>query len=423
MKSIPRWGILAGQSVDGDTWMQNAALPAGPRWITLQQPGDYSLIDLDGLAWLWQPRQNEEQLQQERLLFLPWARALIQARQNHLAPIILVAVEPLNELPEDDRQRAIEWLQGTTQQLKQLYRRELSGWVPAGLVDVSRITLQANGPEAGQRVADALSRLGTTVSLWKQKVHRQAERCLAAGLVLTLLYLSMLISTIFWKGKPAGTQRNQELVRWSPAEWQQHVSDCKLLLKQLHNRGYEQVSVEEQQRFNEHLRWLPISLDVLEQRRPTKEVQRWRNEVQTLLTQMETQLESWTKTSASTVMDRVSEQTRARQLLEGVFEPRRPPTVLHRAAAQYWQGERALLLAQLQAIVQGGTSRATMDGSLLSVVKEKYARLEPCRVHAPEMQTALLQELQSCIAWLETSLAKEGKNSDPKPALLAEVMK
>jgi hypothetical protein len=420
MMTSPRWGILAGHGVDAQAWRQAALLPEGPRWISLQQQSEISLIDLDGLVWLWQPRLSEEQRADEQKHFLRWAQALVKARQNRLVPIILVAVEPVSTLPEDHRHDAMHWLAETNQQLRHIYQRELQGWAPPALVDISRVTLETSGSEAGRRVTDAMERLSTTIILWQRQTHRRAAQCLAAALLLTGLYLSMLISTLFWKGSPVKADQRRDVVRWSPTEWQYHTSDCRQLLEQLQGRGYEQLSVPEQQRFTEHLRWLPISNDVLEQRRPTKEIQRWRSEVQGLLTQMETQLEKWLPEPAGSVTERVAQQTRARHLLEGVFEPRRPPTVLHRQAARYWQGERSLLVEQLRAIHLASTERAAARYAMLNQLKERLSVVEQCRVHSPELQTALLQEIQSSIAWLEALLAKPESSESNVPALLAE---
>lgn len=422
MSVLPRVGLLAGHGVDVTAWQQRVTLPATCRWQVMQPDNSVSLLDLDALVWLWNPTLPPEPLQAERTSVRGWLQAALRTRKNQLIPFLLVATAPIPTSSSDPASPEPDWTTGTIQALKGIYRQELQSWVPASLVDSKRMAMQVDTQAGGVELSERVSTLRTTIHLWQRRQHRQAERCLAVGLILTALYVVLLLITVPWTTATAKPPRLAAPLSWSRSDWQYHLTDCQQLLQTSQGKPFEQLTVPEQERFTEHLRWLPISADLLEQRRPTKEVMRLRSQVQQLLNQMEGQVERWTNVSPTSPLEQAALQATRQQILNGVFEPRRPPTVLHQAAERYWLSERTLTLRSIQDILTQSQTVQIKLTELLILLRNRLTLVEASRVHAPELKAAWLQELTSCIAWIEKAQASGASESllqqDSAPLLL-----
>lgn len=424
-----RIGLLAGHGVDGPAWMHQQPLPESFQWQYIQSADDISLIDLDSLVWLWDPTQPDDALAADAKAFLQWSSATLRVRQNRLIPILLVSTRKFEQLDHDAEQRAWQWQQTLLGKLKHACEHELKSWIPSALVDPSRVALQMAKPNEGARLTDYITRLRTTITLWQQRIHRQAERCLVAGLLMVGTCLVLLLTTIPWvPGKQLQQQPAANPLVWSQHDWQWHLTDCEKLIASLQQRSFDQLTAAEQERFLEHLRWLPVSQDLLSQRRPTREVVRLRKQVQELLQQMESRVQTWADQPAVSLVEQTARQNLLHQLLDQVFEPRKPPTVIHQAAQKYWKGERQLTLLMLREMASKDQKLEQTLGLWLAWLKEKVPQVEQCRVHAPELKTAWLVELESTIIWLEKTLAKkepvskEQMQLDSTPALLREAI-
>lgn len=426
MSRPPRVGLLAGHSVDAVAWCEQVHLPEIYRWQILKQGNEVSLLDLDAWVWLWNPALPVEQLAADKSCIKQWVQSTLRTRQNRLIPMLIVATAPIPGQDQETPPPALEWLQSTAAMLKQGYHQELKGWMPKGLTDYSAITLQAVNAEDGKTLCERLGKLQAGITHWTGRIQRQAERCLAVGLVLTVIYLTLLLITIPWKASEPKPPKPADPLNWSRSDWQYHLTDCRQLLDSMQGRSFEKLTVPEQQRFTEHLRWLPISHDLLEQRRPTKEVLKLRGQVDTLLSQMEQLVDSWTKTPATSPVEQAAQQSLTQQLLESVFEPRRPPTVLHQAAQRYWLGERAMTLHQVKETLAQPRPLQIKLAEVLLLLRGKLTQAENSRVHAPELKTAWLQELSASITWIEQAQAQAGGvkaealQSESTPTLLRE---
>ncbi|MFT3883513.1 MAG: hypothetical protein QM703_28160 [Gemmatales bacterium] len=427
---LPRIGIIAGHGVDAAVWREHTQLPATYDWRIIETTSSVSPHDLSGFVWLWKPSLPVEQHNAERVGLQEWVRSILGHRENHLIPIVLAAVEPLSELNEEAKEQALGWLKSVQAMLKKTYHKELQGWVPAALTDQSRVMLQADRPDSGQHLADAITRLRTTIVHWQARIRRQAERCLAVGLMLIGLYVTLLLMTIPWKPREQVTARTMNPVSWTHQEWNYHLKDCRNLLTSVEGRPFEKLTPAEQARFTEHLRWLPISLDWLQQKRATREVIRLRSQVSELLSVMEGMVEAWTTTPAASLVEQVALQATSRQLLDGVFEPRPPPTTLHQAAKRYWVNERAITVQLLKGILSQKTALPIRLAEVNTALLKSIEQAESCRVHAPELKNAWLQELNTSQAWLEKLLAKpavsisiEELRKEDTPTLLREAAK
>jgi hypothetical protein len=233
--------------------------------------------------------------------------------------------------------------------------------------------------------------------------------------MLAAAYFTLLFTTMYWK--PAKVDRHSaDPLAWVKADWQYHLQDAEQLLSRIGKRGLADLTAPELQQFNEHLRWLPVSLDLLKQRRPTKETLQLRAGVEQLLSSMEILVTTWTSTPATFLLELTAQQLRAQQLLDGVFEPRPPPTALHQAAQRYWLQERQLTMLQLKSI------SPQTGGGLLSILQQRLTSCDNARIHAPELKAAWLQELTTTLQWIEKTLAQPDKkwSDESLPALLKE---
>lgn len=426
--SLPRIALIAGHGVDAQAWLKQVELPATFDWQIISGDSVVNIHDLSGLIWLWQPRTDAALLRSEKDSLTQWCRSIVRSRQNNLMPIMVCATDTLLNLDEESKTICMKWLKSVHFMIRNTYRHLLRGWVPAALVDASRITLQASTPESGQHLVELLQRLMTTTTLWKQRIERQAERCLAVGLVLVAVYVAILLITFPWTPRQPQEKRLSEPVSWSRTEWQYHIKDCQQLMQALGGRTFDKLSPTEQQRFTEHLRWLPISHDLLMQMRSTKEVIRTRGQVHELLQQMEALVDAWTASTPVAVLDQVAQQAVTRQLLDGVFEPRQPPTMLHQVARRYWLGERTATVNSIKAIWAQNIPLQQKLTEMAASLKERTAQTENCRVHAPELKTAWLQELSAMQSWLESAITMpatitpEELKKETTPGLLREVV-
>lgn len=425
--SLPIVAIVPGHGVDVQAWLQQVELPGAFDWQIVHDAATVDVHRWAGIVWLWQPQGSPQTLKAERTGLTQWCRSLVRSRGNNLLPIIVIATENLQRLDEQDKQNCMDWLRSIHFMIKNTYRHLLKGWVPGSLIDPHRITMQASTSEGGARLVDLLNRQMTSVSLWRQGIHRQGERCLALGLVLAFAYLVILLMTVPWYPQARQLKLSREPVKWSRAEWQYHIKDCQQLLQSLHGRSFDKLTIPEQQRFVDHLRWLPISYDLLAQRRSTREVIRIRGQVQELLQQMESLVDTWTAAQPDSMIDQWAHQAMVKQLLDGVFEPRQPPTVLHTAARRYWVGERAATLDLLKSMWGRPIPLPQKQAEMAGALKERLQACETCRVHAPELKTAWLQELSVAHSWLEGSLSKPGSSTEEDmkketaPGLLREI--
>jgi len=427
---LPRIGIIAGHGIDAAAWRKHTQLPEAYDWRIIETTSTVSPHDLSGFVWLWKPSLPVEQQNAERAGLKEWVRSILGHRANHLIPIVVAAVEPLSDLNDETREQALGWLKSVQTMLKKTYHQELQGWVPAALTDQSRVMLQADRPHLGQHLADAITRLRTTIVLWQTRIRRQAERCLAVGLVLIGLYVTLLLMTIPWKPREQVTARTMNPVSWTHNEWNYHLKDCRNLLQSVEGRPFEKLTPAEQARFTEHLRWLPISLDWLQQKRSTREVIRLRGQVSELLSTMEGLIDIWTTTPAASLVEQAALQVTSRQLLDGVFEPRPPPTTLHQAAKRHWVNERAITVQLLRGILSQKAPLPIRLAEVNTAVQKCIEQAESCRVHAPELKNAWLQELNTSQAWLEKLLAKpaasiiiEELRKDDTPTLIRAAAK
>lgn len=406
MSALPRIGLIAGHGVDVAAWISKVRLPPTMNWRIIQNTNDVSPLDLEGLVWLWKPGIATELLPTERECLERWCRSIVVSRKNELIPIIVVSVDSLQSLDEESKEQSIRWLKSVHQMISRVYRRELKSWVPASMVDASRITMQVHSAESGQRLVDMLQRQRTSVALWHRQIRRQGEHCLAVGLVLVVLYFTLLLFTVPWMGSAKPKIRPTDPMAWARSDWQYHIKDCQQLLLAIQGRSLDKLSPAEQLRFNEHLRWLPISYDLLQQKRPTREVIRLRSQVEQLLQQMEGLVKEYCQTQPTNLTEQVAQKTIMGQLLDGVFEPRRPPTLLHDAAQRYWLSERAVTLLILSGMMEEPRTSPIAWPVILTFLKKRIEEAEDCRVHAPELKTAWLQELNAAQNWVEAALAK-----------------
>jgi hypothetical protein len=427
---LPRIGVIAGHGVESATWRDHTQLPVDYDWRIIETTSTVSPHDLSGFVWLWKPSLPAEQYDAERAGLQEWVCSILGHRENQLIPIVLAAVEPLHELNDEAKEQALGWLKSVQAMLKKTYHQQLQGWVPTALTDQSRVMLQADRPDSGQHLADAITRLRTTIVLWQGRIRRQAERCLAVGLVLIGLYVTLLLMTIPWKPREQVIARTMNPVSWTHNEWNYHLKDCHKLLQSVEGRPFEKLTPAEQARFTEHLRWLPISLDWLQQKRSTREVIRLRGQVSELLSTMEGLIDAWTTTPATSLVEQAALQATSRQLLDGVFEPRPPPTTLHQAAQRYWVNERAITVQILKGILSQETSLLVRLAEVRVTLQKGILKTEYYRVHAPELKNAWLQELNTSQAWLEKLLAKpaasitiEELRKEDTPTLLREAAK
>ncbi len=175
------------------------------------------------------------------------------------------------------------------------------------------------------------------------------------------------------------------------------------MLSQMGNKSLQELTAPELQRFNQHLRWLPVSLDMLKQRRPTRELLYYRASVEEVLQSMEKIITDWTQNRTKTPLEWTAEQLLLAQVLDSVFEPRPAPTAIHLAAQRYWLQERQLTVLLLK------SSPATSPGALLSLLQQRKIACDNVRVHAPELKEAWEQELSMNIQVLENMVAQPAK--------------
>lgn len=427
---LPRIGIIAGHGVDAAAWREHIQLPAAYDWRIIESTSSVSPHDLSGFVWLWKPSLPVEQYDAERAGLQEWVRSILGHRENHLIPIVVAAVEPLHELNDEAKEQALGWLKSVQEMLKKTYHQELQGWVPTALTDQSRVMLQADRPDSGQHLADAITRLRTTIVLWQTRIRRQAECCLAIGIVLVILYFAMLFMTFPWTNRKQVRTRSNDMLSWTHQEWNYHLQDGRLLIESVQGRTFENLPAAEQTRFIEHLRWLPIALDWLKQKRSTREVIKLRSQATELLSAMESLVDIWTTRPVNSMVDLAALQANTRQLLDGAFDPRPPPTTLHQAAQRYWLNERTIFVKTLHGILAQQGPLPVKLAEANTTLQKSMAQAEACRVHAPEIKNAWLQELNTSHAWLEKLLAKPAESitieelrKEDAPTLLREAAK
>ncbi len=413
MMAPRRLGIVASPGMDVQRWLKDCQLSQQftVDWKQLALPSEVD-HQLDGLVWLWAPSHTEEE---QRLQSKRWQQYLTAMNQRcrQVLPIIIVTTEEL--LNDDTGQGARDELKQLVKQLRKSYQRDRQGWVPAELVDRARITMHVNDAAGGERLLSQMNLLMQSQTRWQEKSQRQAERCLAVGVLLAAAYFTLLFTTMYWK--PAKVdRRSADPLAWVKADWQYHLQDAQQMLFSIGKRGLAELTAPELQRFNEHLRWLPVSLDLLKQRRPTKETLQLRAGVEQLLSSMESLVTTWTSTPAISLLELTAQQLRAQQLLDGVFEPRPPPTALHQAAQRYWLQERRLTMLQLK------SASPQTGGGILSILQQRLTSCDNARIHAPELKAAWLQELTSTLQWIEKTIAQPDKkwSDESLPTLLKE---
>jgi len=427
---MPKIGLIAGHGVDAAAWREHTSLPEAFDWRIITTGSEISPLDLSGLVWLWKPSQPAEQLAAERASLEQWVHSILRHRVNNLIPMVVAAVEPLNELDVDTREQALAWLKTVQKMLRKTYRKELQGWVPAALTDNSRIMLQADRPDSGHHLGETLARLRTTIVLWQARIRQQAERCLAVGVVLIALYVTLLLVTFPWKQHEQARTLPVAPQAWSHSDWQYHLKDCKQLVESIQGRPFEKLTPAEQLRFTEHLRWLPIALDWLQQKKSTREVIRLRAQVSELLSTLEGLVDTWTSVPTTSLVEQTALQSTSRQLLDGVFEPRPPPTILHQAAKRYWLNERSTTVQLLKGVFAQKSSMAVRLAEIKTTLQKSIEQADSCRVHAPELKTAWLQELNTSLDWVEKLLAKPAEaitleecRKETTPSLIREAAK
>jgi hypothetical protein len=408
MTATRRLGIVARHHDEAKRWLAACELDKQfhIEWQLLHFPDDLRQR-LDGLVWLWEPTSSDEDAKAEKQRWGEHLRAL-HVHCDRPLPVILVA-------PNEVTEEGMPQLKTQAQSLRKSYLQRRQGWVPAELVDKSRITLQVTDASGGQRLLEQFTTLDRSLQRWLDQAQRQADRCLKVGIMLAAAYFTLLFSTMYWK--PAKRDKaSADPLTWVRADWQYHMSNCQALLKRLGGRAWSLLSPEEQQQFNHHLRWLPVSFDLLNQRKATKETLHLRAGIAPLLSALEAHVTTWTTTPATTLVALTDEQLEIQQMLDGVFEPRPPPTAIHQAAKRFWLQERALALLQLKSATPKTRS------SMLSIMQARLAAAESARVHAPELKAAWLQELNSAIQWLEKAIAQPDKKwpAESLPALLKE---
>ncbi len=403
---LPRIGIVAGHGVDVSSWLAVTQLPDSYDWYPIADSTKLSVHDLDGLLWLWKPGLSSDVMQAERNCLKQWCTSIVRSRNHQLMPIMVVATGSLQELDEQSKQQHARWLSSIEKMIRQTYRQEIRGWAPASLVDPSRILIQAKSPEEGRRLVDLLDRQRTSLALWQRRIHRQGERCLASGLALTTLYVSLLLLTVPWKASAKPAIRTTEPQAWAKADWQTHIKDCRALLQEVDSLPLEKLSAVQLQRINENLRWLPISLDLLQQKRSSREVIRLRGQVQELLQTMEGRIERWSQFEPGISVDAIQKHVSIQTILDGVFDPRLPPTTLHQVSQQFWVRQRAITLSWLKSLIFLDSAHPVMLSDLLSYCNQRRNTDELVRIHAPELKAAYLQELNVAIDWLEKAKSK-----------------
>jgi hypothetical protein len=400
-----RLGIIAPSDIDVTAWLEQCQLSQqfSAEWKHLQTPAEAD-ASLEGIVWLWNQTTSSQEEQHRWQQYLSALARLPQA-----IPIIIVATGEVSTEGKEELKKLVSIL-------RQRLMCDRQGWAPVEFVDRSRITLQVSDAAGGQRLLEQFTELQKSSSRWHEKSKQQAERCFTVGVILAAAYFSLLFTTMHWKPSRA-MNRSADPLAWVKADWEFHLSDAQQLLKTIGQRSLAELTVPEMQRFNEHLRWLPVSLDLLKQRRATKENLRFRTGVEQLLTTMESLVTNWTKTPQTNLLELTAEQLRVQQLLDGVFEPRQPPSVIHQATQRFWLQERALTLLQLK----GLPNRS--NGAMLSIVQQRLIACDNARIHAPELKAAWQQELTSVTQTLEKAVAQpQYKWSEATlPALLKEV--
>lgn len=410
MTATRRLGIVARHHDEAKRWLAACELDKQfhIEWQLLHFPDDLRQR-LDGLVWLWQPTTSDEEAKAEKQRWGEHLRAL-HLHCDRPLPVILVA-------PNEVTEESMPQLKVQAQSLRKSYLQRRQGWVPAELVDKSRITLQVTDATGGQRLLEQFTTLDRSLQRWLAQAQQQADRCLKVGIMLAAAYFTLLFSTMYWK--PAKRDKaSDDPLTWVRADWQYHMTNCQALLKRIGGRPWSVLTVEEQQQFNHHLRWLPVSFDLLKQRRATKETLHLRAGIEQLLIALEAQVTAWTATPGTTLLALTDEQLSLQQMLDGVFEPRPPPTAFHQAAKRFWLQERDLTLLQLKSVTP------QTRGGILSIVQQRLTAGENARVHAPELKAAWLQELTSTIQWIEKAMAQPDKkwSTDSLPALLKDIV-
>ncbi|HMO34827.1 MAG TPA: hypothetical protein PKA06_02180, partial [Gemmatales bacterium] len=278
-----RLGVVAKSVEQANHWLETCQLHQLSDWDyqTFVWPADTSATSLDtrlhGLIWLWeQVHSGEAEKEQER-----W-RSFLAACLTcfpKAVPIIIVA-------SGDVTQAGKAQLREMVKQLRKAYVRSWHGWMPVEFADRSRITMQVKDAAGALRLLQHFSELKRDLQRWQEKAHVQAERCLTLGVLLTTVYLALLAATLFWKSTPSADRSSDPLV-WVKKDWQYHLTDVRQMLSQMGNKSLQELTAPELQRFNQHLRWLPVSLDMLKQRRPTRELLYYRASVEEVLQSME----------------------------------------------------------------------------------------------------------------------------------------
>ena len=115
---MPKIGLIAGHGVDAAAWREHTSLPEAFDWRIIQTGSEISPLDLSGLVWLWKPSQPAEQLNAERASLEQWVYSILRHRVNNLIPMVMAAVEPLNELDVDIREQALAWLKTVQKMLR-----------------------------------------------------------------------------------------------------------------------------------------------------------------------------------------------------------------------------------------------------------------------------------------------------------------
>jgi len=141
-------------------------------------------------------------------------------------------------------------------------------------------------------------------------------------------------------------------------------------------------------------------------------------------------VDTWTSTPTTSLVQLTALQSTSRQLLDGVFEPRPPPTTLHQAARRYWLNERSTTVQMLKGIFAQKTPMTVKLAEMKTTLQKCIEQAESCRVHAPELKNAWLQELNTSLDWVEKLLAKptesitlEECRKETTPSLIREAAK
>jgi hypothetical protein len=390
-------GVVAGPDSASERWLGEVGLPDATVIDPATVPNHCSLI-----VWLWNPAGVDAQ-RSEISRLLGCLEGMLQRRGTHLAPILVV-----NLGASGDGKMVLQ------RALRRFYARRLNGAVPRPLWNTSQCVL--NGREATKDVILERGRhLRYAVTRWRKQLQRQAVRSLTAGIGFVTAYVLMILASIPWHASATAKPQPRPVLDWTAFEWRQHLDECRRLLERINSQPWTQLDGATRAQFTQYLRWLPVSLDVLQQRPATRQSNAFVVEIQSLLGRMEGHVKRWTNgplprlpvpnyplpmmLPLPDVLVAGHRQRVREELLDNVFDPRLGTTELHRLASQFWIDERSHTRDLIRLTMSRTADPSAQLTELVQLLRERLKMRGASRVHAPPRKLAFLQELELALDW------------------------